>query len=82
MEADELPEPMRKMDGKERKQYVEKQLKERQEIQAKIRRLNVERKKYVAEKQKELAKSGAKTLDSAMIESLRSQAVRKGFEFE
>ena len=82
MEADDLPEPMRKMDNKEREAYVKAQSAKRAEIQKKIQKLSVERKKYVTQKQKEQAKSGTKTLDAAMIDSIRSQAVKKGYKFE
>ena len=56
--------------------------KKRAEIQKKIQKLNARRKKYIAEKQKEWAKSGEDTLDAAMIKSIRSQAVKKNFQFE
>jgi hypothetical protein len=83
VKAEELPENMRKMSVKERKAYVETQSKKRAEIQKKIQKLNEERKKYVADKQAELAKSNDKdTLDQAMIKSAREQAKRKNFKFE
>ena len=82
MEEEALPEKMRSMDADERRTYVDGQNKKRAELQKKIQVLNTERKKYVSEKQKELAKSGNKTLDAAMIDSIRSQAVKKNFEFE
>jgi len=52
-------------------------------IQAKIQRLNEERRKYVAQKEKEeAAKGGAETLGQAVIKSVRTQAAKKGFKFK
>jgi hypothetical protein len=82
MDAEALPEEMRGMDAKEQEEYVNKQTAKRAEIQKKIQELSAERQKYVAEKQKELAKGGADTLDAAMIKSIRAQAVKKNFKFE
>ena len=82
MKAEELPDELRKMDGAERTKYLEKQGKKRTEIQAKIRNLNAERRKYVSEKQKKMSSSGDDTLDAAMIKSVREQASKKKFEFE
>ena len=54
----------------------------RKEIQAKIQKLNEERKKYVAEKMKELSTKGENTLDAVMIKSLRKQATEKKFNLK
>ena len=47
-----------------------------------IRRLNAERNKFVAKKQKELSEQGEETLDSAMIKAVREQASKRNFRFE
>jgi hypothetical protein len=82
VEAEALPEEMRKMDGDERKEYVEKKVKERNELQGKIKKLSAEREKYVAEKTRELEKSGADTLDGAMLKAIREQATKADYLFE
>ena len=78
----QLPENMRKMTKAERKAYVEKMQKDREGLQKKINDLNGERTKYVAEKRKEMAaEDGEKTLDAALIESIRKQGGKKNFTF-
>ncbi|MBI5239446.1 MAG: VWA domain-containing protein [Elusimicrobia bacterium] len=83
LKAEELPDEMKGMDAKQREAYIKKKADERKDIQAKIRRLNEERRKYVAQKEKEEAgKGGAETLGQAVIKSVRSQASKKGFKFK
>jgi len=81
VEEEALPEEMRGMDAGERKGFVEKKKKEREEIQAEIRSLNDERKKHVAAERRKLEKSESESLDSALIKAVRSQAVEAEFEF-
>lgn len=78
--AEELPEEMRGMNAEQQKAYLDGQRKKRAELQAKIQKLAEERKKYIAEKQKEAA--GADTLDGAMIQTVREQAKKKAFQIE
>ncbi len=80
LKKEQLPEEMQKMKPEEREAYVEKKSAERAEIQAKINTLNEERRKYVADKQKE--KSADQTLDQAILSAVRKQAVKKGYQFE
>ena len=80
LEEEALPEEMKKMSKTERKKYIEKKQKEREEIQNKINQLSKERDKYVAEKRKKEA--GADTLDDAIITAVRSQAAGKNYKFE
>ena len=77
----ELPENMRKMNKKERKVYVEKNAKQRQEIQKKIQTLNEARKKHIAAERKKLA-GADKSLGSAMIKAVRKQAETRKFKFK
>ena len=81
MEEEALPDEMKGMDGEERKAYVGKKKKEREEIQAEIRKLNKGRKKFVAEKRSKMEKSDSETMNSALIKAVRSQAVEADFEF-
>jgi predicted negative regulator of RcsB-dependent stress response len=77
-----LPAPMRTMDGKERKAYVETQSKKRADIQAQINTLNEARKKYVAEQMRKPGATAEKTFDKAVIDTVRTQAGKKSFKFE
>ena len=78
----DLPEKMQKMTPEQRKAYVEANAKQRKETQEKINRLNEERRKYVAEKMKDLKLSGKDTLDAVIIATVREQVVKKNFEIE
>ena len=80
LKADDLPQAMQKMTLEERKAFVEKNAKQRAQLQAQIKELNVARTRYVAEEMKKLA-GGEESLDSAMIKTLRAQAAKKHFEF-
>ncbi len=82
VEEKALPEDMRKMSPAERKAHLETQKKKRAGLQEKIRVLNAERRKYVAEKRREMSDKGGDTLDAAMIKSVRTQASKKNFKFE
>jgi len=77
----DLPKEMQKMNKDERKAYVEKNAKERQEIQKKIQTLNQARKKHIAAEMKKLA-GADKSLGSAMIKAVRKQAETRNFKFE
>jgi len=78
--AEELPEDMRKLNESERRAYVEKAAKERSELQAKIVQLNAEREKYVAQQTK--AQSGTSTLDQAVIGAIREQGQKRNLKFD
>jgi hypothetical protein len=80
MEAEQLPEEMRAMKSEERQKYINDKLKQRQEIQSKINKLNDERKKYVVEQQKKNSKDN--TLDQAMMSAIRKQAQKRNYSFE
>ncbi|MHC4742403.1 MAG: vWA domain-containing protein [Planctomycetota bacterium] len=82
LKEEQLPENMRKMTEKERKEYVQTKAKERAEIQKKIQTLNEQRKKYVAVELKKQQAAGGKTLGSAVIQAVREQAEKKNFKFE
>lgn len=80
MKDEDLPEEMKGMTKKERKEYVEKQIKKRKEIQEKINKLNEDRRKYVEKEMKKQTEEN--TLDSAIINSIRKQASKKNYEFK
>ena len=80
-EAD-LPEPMKKLTPAERKAYVIEMAKRRAEIQKAIQALSVQRTGYV---KKEMSRRGLNekaSLDAALRSAARTQAEKKGFEFE
>ncbi len=76
----ELPEEMRKMSKKEREAYIEKKIKTREKIQKKIKKLNIETKKYIVKVKKEQSKDD--TFDTAIIKAIRKQAQKKNFSFK
>jgi hypothetical protein len=76
---EELPEQMVNMSVEERKAYIQTKAKERSEIQQKIRILNEQRKKYVAEEMKK-QQNKTDTLGSAIAEIICEQAEAKNFK--
>lgn len=80
LKDEDLPDEMKKMSVNERKTYVDKMSKERENIQLKINKLNEERSKYVA--QKLLENKNDNTLDVVMIKTIREQAKQKNYKFE
>ncbi len=80
LKDEELPDEMKKMTIQERKTYLDKMEKERDQIQKKINKLNDERSKYVALKM--LENKNDNTLDAVMIKTIREQAKQKNYKFE
>ena len=81
LDEEQLPANMRAMSKSERETYVKDQLAKREQIQAEIKKLASERDSYVAAQQKQLAENSETTLDSAMIDAVRTQASKKGYTF-
>ena len=80
MKADELPEEMQKMSVSERKAYIEKLRKERNDARKEIQELEKKIAAYTAE---ETLKQGDNlTLDKVMQDAVVEQAKDKGFVFE
>ncbi len=77
---DQLPEEMQKMTDDERKVFVEKKSKERDEYQNQISQLDKQRREYITQKISENPESN--TLDAAMLKILRDQASDKNYKFE
>jgi len=82
VKPEQLPEPMRKMTVDQRKGLLEGKAKERADLQAQIQKLSQERQQFIQAEMKKRAASGVKRLDSAIIENVREQAVRKKFEVQ
>lgn len=79
-DKEDLPEEMKNMNKKEKKEYVEQKAAERTEIQTKINELNKKRQEFIAEKQKE--DGDTLTLDKVMLKTVRKQAESKNYKFE
>ena len=80
LKTEELPAEMQKMNAAERKTHIEKNAKQRTELQNKITQLNTEREKYVALQTKKNFEST--TLDTAMISAVREQSAKRNFVFK
>ena len=82
LKDEDFPEAMRAMDPVARKAYLDDKEKQRTELQARIRQLDKERAQYVQAEIRKKARSGAETLDSAIIGNVHKQAEKKNFVFE
>jgi hypothetical protein len=80
LKEEELPAEMKKMSVEERKAYIEKNARERADLQTKINQLSGEREKYVAQRMKEI--SGTNTLDTVVISAVREQSAKRNFVFK
>jgi hypothetical protein len=76
---EELPAEMKGMTPVQKQDFVNKKTKERDEITQKIAALNLKREQYIAQQQKNSGEES--TLDNAILNSIRKQAVAKSFEF-
>lgn len=74
---EELPEDVRKIAPEKRAEFVAAKQKEREEVQARLRKLTADRDNYVATQEKENSKE--KRLDEAVGGAVREQAARKSF---
>lgn len=75
-----LPEEMKGLNEKQRKEYIQKQSQQRATIQKEIQQLSMKRKQYIAENQSKDNKEGM--LDQAMIQSIKKVAKTKNLSFE
>lgn len=80
LKDEDLPDEMKKMNTQERKAYVYKMEKEREQIQKRISKLNDERSKYIT--QKMIENQTDNTLDAVMIKTIREQAKQKNYKFD
>jgi hypothetical protein len=81
MEPEALPEEMQAMAPEARKAFVDEKAKERAELKAKIVEFSSQRDAYVAEQRKAQAEDSTDTLNEALTESVRKQAVNYSFVF-
>ncbi len=80
MKDEDLPDEMKGMNEKQRKEYVDRMSKKRAKIQERILKLSEERRAYIEKKQK--AAGNDETLDSAVIKTVREQGKEKKFSFK
>jgi Mg-chelatase subunit ChlD len=80
LKPEELPEEMKKMTPKERKAFLEKVEKQREQLRARALELDKKRSDYI---QKELAKNkkGKDGFDEQVLDTLRKQAKRVGVAY-
>lgn len=78
VEKKNLPKKLQGKSTTEIQVYVEKQGKKRSEIQKEINELNVKRKKFIAEKQKN---NSDDNLENAMIKTIKKQAKSKNYSW-
>lgn len=80
--SDSLPDNMRRMTLAERRAYVAELKAKRERIRAEIQALSAEREKWLADhRAAHHGGGGATTLDSALVQAIRTQAQRSGFTF-
>ncbi len=77
MPAAALPPEMKDMKPQERDEFVAAKGKERAAIQQQIAKLAESREKFLAEERKKGGAAGEKTLDDAVLESVRKEAAKK-----
>lgn len=79
MKKEDLPEEMQNMNIAERKEYIEKLRKEREDVKKQIQDMDKKIRDYVAAEEKK--NPAANTLDNVMMQTVTEQAKAKGFEF-
>jgi hypothetical protein len=82
LKDEDLNEDFRKLSKPERRAFVERATKQREEIQKQILDLNRRREAFLAEEARKQAGPGGETLDSAILKAVREQAVRANIKFE
>ena len=75
-----LPDHLKDKTNDEIKKYVAEKRMQRASIQTQIQALNYKRNKFVAQKQSE--QNGENSLESALISSIKRQALKKNFNWE
>ena len=76
--AESLPQPMRRMNNKERKKFVAEKAKRRKKIQAKLLKMSEKRESYIKKKQKSDTES---RLDNELPSKVKSQMKKLNFKF-
>jgi hypothetical protein len=79
---EDLPPDFRKLDKAGRQAKVEEAGKRREQIQARILKLNKDREVYLAAERKKRVATKEDSLDKAMAKAIRDQAKSRNFKFE
>lgn len=83
VEKEALPAEMQAMNDAEQKEHIAKMATKRTELQAKIQKLEADRRTYVAAEESKRAKAaGPASIDKAMLESVHAQAAKADYVFE
>ncbi len=83
LKPEQLPEPVRKLSVEDRRKYVEGLGAKRAKVQDELKKLAAEREQYVQAERAKLAKEkGEKSLDEAIVDTIKAQAQKKGYVFE
>jgi len=82
IEPEKLPEEMQSMNDEQRQEYVGEQARKREELQARISRLDEDRRDYIEKERALRAEDEDKGLDEVMQKGLRALAERKGYSFD
>lgn len=76
----QLPQEMKGLDQKGRREYLQKMAAKRKRLQAKIQQLKKQRESFLATKKQHTADQS--TLDKVLVETVRKQAGKKQFTFK
>lgn len=83
VKEEDLPEELRELGLEERQAFLDKKREERTKLQTELKELGEKRNAYIAEERRKQAETaGDKSLDTAIIESIRQQAEKKEFRFQ
>lgn len=82
IELDDLPDEMRSMSNEERHEYVSEKATKRELLQARINRLDEERRIYIKEERSSRIPAEDRGFDEVMQKGLRALAEDKGFTFD
>jgi len=77
-----LPDELKKMTPEERAKYVQAQVDKRKQIQENIKKLSAKRREYVEAEMKKTGADKKDSFDKAILESVKTQAEKKGIAYE
>lgn len=82
VKEDQLPEELKKLKPEERRAYIDKLAKQREEVQAKIKEIAAKRDAHIKVEVEKKGLTSDKAFDEAVTKSLKEQAEKKGYKFE
>ena len=81
VKEEQLPDDLKKMKPEERKDYLEKLQKDREELNKKALELDKKRLDFIAKKQVEDKTKGKDGFDTQILETLRKQAEKLNIQY-